>query len=672
MKTRKLFAIILAALMIMAVLPVSVLAANVNQAAVYRKMWRDTDGIWAEIDAAVAELDAVGAGKADIIKAVYNIASSGEGIVSCVIENGETVNFVHESGMENIYSWRVNHSPTATVHDKSQDYVETTMRDIESATDLDVLLLGPYYGQDTSFTNQYRNEAQSIANYTQGNYTLYSGTNVDANACRAAEDYGVIIFDSHGICSGGRSYLCLTTNAGFTSEDYSQHRAARSGSEAWVTGAFWEYYCPDMKAACVWMAICEGMMTNTLGGPLLNAGCAVVYGYSQSVTFSGDYQMEATFWSHMKQGETFVEAYDAMIAAHGYDDPYGNAYPVVMSDVDEYPANPDSHQTVYTQWHLPTPSDLVVTDVTSVSFAESAIGIAPTFSERLTPIVNPEGANNYSGTWTSSNESVATVDKKGNVTALTVGTTTVTYTVTSKPTSNTTYTYSASVQVNVSNEYLPEEVMYVPVDTMIPGETYLIGYTSGARNIVMGNEYQNTSNNRNLLSVNITLGEIAGKTCVTSAITAGEEWVWNADGTITNVANGQNLVLNGNYLSMGAGSVHWTYAPNGDGATGTVTNDANANFKYLGVANTNAYFGVFMSAYQIRLYRKLVRSAGSQVMGDADGNGVVEASDALIVLRYAMGMDQTIPNLSNADANGDGVVDATDALIILRLAMGIE
>ena len=58
--------------------------------------------------------------------------------------------------------------------------------------------------------------------------------------------------------------------------------------------------------------------------------------------------------------------------------------------------------------------------------------------------------------------------------------------------------------------------------------------------------------------------------------------------------------------------------------------------------------------------------------GDADDNGAVEAADALIVLRFSMGMDQIVPNENNADVNGDGVIDASDALIILRMAMGIE
>lgn len=58
--------------------------------------------------------------------------------------------------------------------------------------------------------------------------------------------------------------------------------------------------------------------------------------------------------------------------------------------------------------------------------------------------------------------------------------------------------------------------------------------------------------------------------------------------------------------------------------------------------------------------------------GDADDNGFVEAADALIVLRYSMGMDQIVPNERNADVNDNGTIDAEDALIILRMSMGIE
>lgn len=57
--------------------------------------------------------------------------------------------------------------------------------------------------------------------------------------------------------------------------------------------------------------------------------------------------------------------------------------------------------------------------------------------------------------------------------------------------------------------------------------------------------------------------------------------------------------------------------------------------------------------------------------GDADGNGTVEAADALLILRYYMSLLDSGINVEACDVNGDGKVDAIDALIVLRKAMGI-
>ncbi|MCR5611188.1 MAG: leucine-rich repeat protein [Clostridiales bacterium] len=60
------------------------------------------------------------------------------------------------------------------------------------------------------------------------------------------------------------------------------------------------------------------------------------------------------------------------------------------------------------------------------------------------------------------------------------------------------------------------------------------------------------------------------------------------------------------------------------------------------------------------------------IPGDADGNGAVEPSDALLILRYSMGIiDGEGLNLDNCDYDGSGKVDAVDALLALRKAMGI-
>ncbi|MBO6061360.1 MAG: S8 family serine peptidase, partial [Clostridia bacterium] len=58
--------------------------------------------------------------------------------------------------------------------------------------------------------------------------------------------------------------------------------------------------------------------------------------------------------------------------------------------------------------------------------------------------------------------------------------------------------------------------------------------------------------------------------------------------------------------------------------------------------------------------------------GDVNNDGVVDSLDALLVLRYALGLiDETQLDLSRADVTGDGVVDSSDALMILRMATGL-
>ena len=65
-------------------------------------------------------------------------------------------------------------------------------------------------------------------------------------------------------------------------------------------------------------------------------------------------------------------------------------------------------------------------------------------------------------------------------------------------------------------------------------------------------------------------------------------------------------------------------------------------------------------------------SGGAALMpGDADGSGAVDSADALLVLRYSMGLIDHIPVFANADVNGDGVLDSSDALMILRMALGM-
>ena len=125
----------------------------------------------------------------------------------------------------------------------------------------------------------------------------------------------------------------------------------------------------------VWMAICLGMATDGLEGPLMDAGVGVVYGYSQSVTFIGDYCFEAEFFNKLLQGGTVAESIRTMKARYGNWDCspaiLGSdssqtaasleeavrkhaAFPIVVSAEDAYPGHGkvDAVQEVSSVWSL--------------------------------------------------------------------------------------------------------------------------------------------------------------------------------------------------------------------------------------------------------------------------------------------------------------------------------
>ena len=72
---------------------------------------------------------------------------------------------------------------------------------------------------------------------------------------------------------------------------------------------------------------------------------------------------------------------------------------------------------------------------------------------------------------------------------------------------------------------------------------------------------------------------------------------------------------------------------------------------------TNAYF---------------VAILGSDVKGDANGDGVVNAADIVEVVNYIMGNPSDKFNVAAADVNGDNVVNAADIVSIVNIIMGVN
>ena len=661
MKTRKFLALALALIMAFAMIPVASLAENVdglvNEAAAMRKL----DNAWAALDAAEADALAQGMSRTEVINAVYTAALNLNTVDKDSFSDFTKDGFYFTvDGMYCAYNYRLRNELNTDCAPVEEGVVLTkgngkksALKDAESPN---VFLVAPYYGHDSSFTDQYKREAQSIAAATGGEYLLIQSTSATGPAiAENFVDKGVVIFDSHGTQSGTSSYLCLTTNSGITQEDYNNGWAVRSGSAAFIDGRYIENHTPDTLSNClVWMAICEGMKRQgqgTTGYALLRAGAGVVYGYSQSVTFAGEYVYEVTFWNAMKNADdpaTVADAFNLMVAEHGACDPYGDAWPIVMSEDDPFPTNPDSAQTVNSQWTLfgnPEP-----VDITGFSLQQNAVEMYIGRTAEINFVRQPENANNYELVWTSSNESVATVTgnkRKATVTGISAGTATITCTVMV----NGEVFGSANVAVTVNVDTTLMEALNVEGGALQFGTSEPYGFeavTEGDRFLAKSN---NASIGNSTASVSTTVQMSAGDTLTFDYFYSSEsnyDWYrFKANGTEVQKLSGNTNSAWATYTytaaADGAYTFEWSYSKD---------NSVNRGEDCVKIDNV-AFSG----------------DAG-MADGDVDGDGIVSVSDALLAMRGAMGtITLTASQLAHADLDGDGTVTASDALAIMRMAM---
>lgn len=269
-----------------------------------------------------------------------------------------------------------------------------------------VYVIQPYYGLDESFTQQYQQEGKDIAAAMGGTCTVYTQKEATVDVVADAIEQGtVVIFDSHGEtdfyddetedCTSGAttSYLLLQTGNGLTEKDYADdngtYHAVYYGRD--YLNSKIHYYAVDgtcianhmdepAQDSLLWMAICLSMATDGLHAPLMEKGVDVAYGYSQAVTFGGDYCWEDCFWTEMRKGAAVWEAAAKMKEVYGcwdyspqiyaangwWEDEWMcetveeaqrtmAAFPVVVSAQDAYPGhgNVDDYQEVLSTWKLP-------------------------------------------------------------------------------------------------------------------------------------------------------------------------------------------------------------------------------------------------------------------------------------------------------------------------------
>ena len=265
-----------------------------------------------------------------------------------------------------------------------------------SSTSIEIGLIQPYWESSSSYADSsfrsyspyYKSMWQSLYAATGGSSSYrYSMTNATIdNIAKAIEKCAVVIMDSHGTTdySGSNSdytsranssYLCLTTSTGITSTDtaaktgtYGTYYDCLKGSGyAYVNGqCIANHMTSNAPNSLVYMGICLGMATDKMFTAMRNKGVEVVYGYSQSVSFTGEQKYMQSIFGYILDGDDFATALSRTKSSLGSWDPAYSSYslsqaksnkvafPIAVSSQDSYPGqgNVDAVQTVYSTWQL--------------------------------------------------------------------------------------------------------------------------------------------------------------------------------------------------------------------------------------------------------------------------------------------------------------------------------
>ena len=666
MNIKRILCIAVAAVMVFAMLPAAALAGGIVDAYAENAKLALLDTVWAELEAVENELLPVASQKTEVVIAVYNAALNNSridaGSLSELSSNGF---FFTVDGMCCAYDYRARNSEhLSAVDERLLSSVKAAAEKVvgvkEGVGSSNVLLVGPNYKEDlseagyydSSFTDQYMNEINSIGAVTGGSVTILGGHNATGPAIAAAyPSCGVVIYDSHGGALNGTSYLCLTTNTGITTTDYNNGWAYNAGSAAYIDGRYIQHHITGtLPNTIVWMAICQGMKASgngTTGTALLAAGAGCVYGYSQNVTFAGDYVYEETFWNEMKAGATVKDALTVMKYVHGIPDPYGTAYPIVMSPVDPFPSNPDAAQNVNCELRIVPDVELESWNMQESVIAYRGFSTTVEF-ERI-----PEDANNYSLVWSTANGSVAQVFGTFNkviISGVSLGSTTVSAAVIK----NGQQVGTVSCEVSVIEPPALNEAVNVEGGTLNFTSTtsnypWATGVVDGVPVAASGNAGVDNSTSTMQLVLQMEAGE---------QLTF--RWKASSEDDYDFLKFYVNNTQFGDSLS---GETEWATVTYTAAASGTYTFQWRfIKDQYVGSYDDCGYVD------DVRYIRNITPGSG-----DVNLDGFVTSEDALLALRYAMGMqDLSAEQIAQGDVNGDGQVTAEDALIILRRGMGIS
>ncbi len=407
--TYRLIACLLAAVMLLSVLPASFAEDAEHAPAAGDLLWEQIlalrDGV-KKRDGAPSEAD-FAAISADVYALVEASGTAREG---SLLANGDFIRWIDdETGISCCYSPALEADKAGARAGYRAPQV-LTLDDVPAAavtrgggpSAWNIGLIQPCWESsshyaDSSFTSYspyYLQQANALAAATGGSVVRYAMESATADTIASAlESCGFVIFDSHGgtdyasgdDCTSRANTSYLWLYAGTSSMTAIQALLDPQDYQATHTGEYSTYsdvvYSGDLYGVngtvlanhmsgsaphnMLYMGICLGMATDGMFAPLREKGVEVVYGYSQSVTFAAEKEYMLSITGSLLDDKNVAEAVAAAKNSVGICDPYESdypAYPIVVSSEDSYPGQGrvDAPQTVNSTWRLIEPHTVTV------------------------------------------------------------------------------------------------------------------------------------------------------------------------------------------------------------------------------------------------------------------------------------------------------------------------
>lgn len=296
-------------------------------------------------------------------------------------------------------------------------------------------------------------------------------------------------------------------------------------------------------------------------------------------------------------------------------------------------------------------------DLEGISFDNAVLETYEGFGAQLNIVREPANANNFEVVWTSADESIATVRGgilRATVTGVSEGTTTVTATATDKRTGEV-FTATANVTVN----YYPSLDDALNADggnlhfTSTGTYAWQVDMTSFSQRIAGASTNQGSANTQSAVTLD-ALELQAGDTITFS-------WAVSSEANYDKLKFYVNNSVIENISGESASWTNYTY---------TIPSNGTYTFKWSYEKDGSVNKG--QDTGWVDDIRVNSQSMPGVIPGDVDGNGVVSITDAVLTLRYAMGLiTLDAQQLEAADINNSGVVDIVDAVSIMRMAMNL-